>query len=54
MPPEIVACALVALTAATMLAVQIIGIARDTDWWVITRDTARGRAEQVARSIRRN
>ena len=41
------------LLAAVVLITQIVGIIRDADWWVITRDTARGHAEHVARTLRR-
>lgn len=44
----------VALLGAIVITIQIIGIVRDADWWVITRDTARGRAEQAIRSLHRH
>lgn len=45
---------LLSLVALAMITTSVVSIARDADWWVITRGMARGRAERLARTIRRN
>lgn len=44
----------VALLGAVVLTIQVIGIARDADWWVITRGTLRGHAERLSRAVNRH
>ena len=45
---------LLCLIALAMITTRVVSIARDADWWVITRGMARGRAERVGRVLRRH
>lgn len=54
MPSGTVALVLLALMAATVITMQVVGAARDADWWVILRGLARGRVDQLARLPKRH
>lgn len=49
MTSEMASTALLIVLALTMITISVVSIARDADWWVITRDTARGHAEHAFR-----
>lgn len=52
MPNELATTALLSLVALAMITTSVVSIARDADWWVITRDTVRGHAERLSRARR--
>lgn len=54
MPSGTVALVLLALMAATVITMQVVGAARDADWWVILRSLARGRVDRLTRSPKRH
>lgn len=43
---EVVTTVLLCLLAATIIVGSLISIARDADWWVITRGEVRGQLER--------
>ncbi len=43
---------LLCLLAAAIILGSLISIARDADWWVITRGEARGRFDRIRRGVK--
>ena len=44
--PLALCCLLLCLLAATIILVSLVSIARDADWWVITRSEVRDRIDR--------
>lgn len=49
---QLAALVLLGVIALLMTSAQLVSIARDTDAWVITRDTARGRFDRIRRGVK--
>jgi len=51
--PQFAALALVLLVALSLVGGQLLSIARDADWWVITRGVVGERCARLLRTLRR-
>jgi hypothetical protein len=51
--PQVAALALVLLVALFLVGAQLLSIARDADWWVITRGVVGERYARLMRTLRR-
>ena len=52
--PQFAALALVLLCALMLIGAQVVSIARDADWWVITRGVVSQRYERLLGKLRRH
>lgn len=50
--PQLAALVLLGVIASLMTGAQLVSIARDTDTWLIVRDTARGRLDRIRRRVK--
>ena len=49
---QLAALVLLGGIALLMTSAQLVSIARDADWWVITRDAVRGRIDRIRRGVK--
>lgn len=50
--PQLAALVLLGVIASLMTGAQLVSIARDTDTWLVMRDTARGRFDRFGRGVK--
>ncbi len=49
---QLAALLLLGVIALLMAGAQLVSIARDADWWVITRGEVRGRFDRIRRGVK--